>query len=92
MTSQYAQLDDLAEPLREPVAGYVDRMRTICGPELLAVTFYGRLKTPQPGESAALANAAVFRAVDLEMLARIAGDGRRFGRSGIAAPWRSRPS
>jgi hypothetical protein len=91
MNSPHATLDDLAEPLREPVARYVERLQTICGSDLLAVTFYGPLKAPLPGESAALANTAVFRTVDLELLARIARDGKRFGRSGIAAPWALTP-
>ena len=83
----HATLDELAEPLRGHVAAYVERLRAICGAELLAVTFYGPLWRPAPGEHSSLSNAAVFGDVDLEMLARIARDGHRFGRSGIAAPW-----
>ncbi len=91
MTAAHAQLDELAEPLRGHVADYVERLQAVCGPELLAVTFYGPLWRPAPGEPAALANASVFRSVDLAMLARIAHDGHRFGRCGIAAPWALTP-
>jgi hypothetical protein len=91
MTATQLPLDRLAEPLREPVAAYAARLQALCGPQLLAVTFYGPLRRPQPGQPTVLANAAVFRQVDLEMLARIAREGRHFGRSGIAAPWALTP-
>ncbi len=91
MNLPHAPLDELAEPLREPIALYVERLRALCGQQLLAVTFYGPLPAPLPGESTALANAAVFREVDLPMLAQIAREGKHFGRSGIAAPWALTP-
>ena len=86
MTRDHACLDDLPEPLREPIGNYVERLQALCGEQLLALTFYGPLDRAQPGQSAALANAAVFRQVDLHLLARIGREGKQFGRSGIAAP------
>jgi hypothetical protein len=91
MILQQTALDALPEPLREPIGRYAHRLRSLAGEQLLALTFYGPLDVPQPGQSSVLANAAVFRQVDLELLGRIAREGKQFGRSGIAAPWALTP-
>jgi hypothetical protein len=66
---------------------YLARLGALCGPRLLSVAFYGPFDSHAAGAAGALTNAVIFDAVDLELLSRIAAEGARFGRAGIAAPW-----
>jgi hypothetical protein len=71
----------------EPVARYLERLAQLCGPRLLAVTFYGRWPAASAGQGPTVSSVAVFDRIDLSVLRAVGSEGHRFGRRGFTAPW-----
>jgi len=80
-------LERLHETMRVPVRQFADYVAQLCGPNLVGLTFYGPILGAEfdakrtPGRSV-----LVLDRDELEQVRRLAREGRRFGRTGLAAP------
>jgi len=80
-------IDKIAESVRNLVRQYADEVCRLAGDNLVGLTAYGPVVTPAFDKSRyAVLNVAVLDEVDLSMLRRLAREGARFGKRGIAAP------
>ena len=87
MSAAPEALDQLVESLRRPVAEYAHRMREHFGTHLLSLAIYGPASTAAyDARRDAVRSAAVFDAIDWELLWQLAGHGVRLARHGLTPP------
>jgi hypothetical protein len=87
MSAAPEALDQLVESLRRPAAEYAHRMREHFGVQLLALVIYGPAATASYERRCdVVRSAAVFDAVDWELLWELAGHGVRLARHGLTPP------
>ena len=80
-------VEQLSEPLRQPIRQYATRLQELAGPRVLALTIYGAASagTFDPGRHT-IRNAVVFDAISLDLLRQLAQEGKDLGKQRIAAP------
>lgn len=87
MTPSVMNMDHVVEHMQEPLTRYLDRVRTLAGPNCLAVLGFGAIATSgfDPARHRAR-TVVVLDKVDLAMLRELAKDGAKLGKARIAAP------
>ncbi|RMH37924.1 MAG: hypothetical protein D6690_01275 [Nitrospirae bacterium] len=87
MTEPACTLDGIPELMQGPILRYVQRVRELGGTNTLALTFFGAIAAATfDARRHTARNVLVLATVDLPMLRRLAEDGPRWGKQGIAAP------
>jgi hypothetical protein len=85
------ELDDLPQPIREPLRRFADRIRELAKDNALAWTLFGAVVAEKVAEKYARPRHAIqsvlmLESVDLDLLHALAAEGPRHGRAGLAPP------
>ncbi|MCH5374021.1 MAG: hypothetical protein JJ992_08595 [Planctomycetes bacterium] len=87
MEIRSAVADRLAAAVRESAVDYARYWQELAGEQLRSLIFYGPVVTPRFSSNRHAARSlAVLSKVDLDLIRRLALDGKRFGKRGLAAP------